>query len=156
LLRPFEGAIGWDAHYRFEFESNRDDTRERPQANFEVVTPGYFQTVGTPLLEGRDFSEHDSDGAERVVIIGNSLAQRIRNAGQSPIGHRLRLGRGPSGPWMKVIGVCGSARYRSVTQSGSDDIFVPYLQSEAPTNYVVIRGSRSAQSFSRAIAKAKH
>src|ERR1700730_6040095 len=44
---------------------------------------------------------------------------------------------------MRVIGVCASARYRSVTQSG-DDIFVPYLQSGVPTNYVVIRGSRPA------------
>jgi predicted permease len=153
LLRPFEGAIGWDAHYRFEFEANRDGNREPSQANFEVITPGYFQTVGTPLLEGRDFSEHDGDGAERVVIIGNSLAQRIRNAGQNPIGHRLRLGRGPNGPWMKVVGVCGSARYRSVTQSGSDDIFVPYLQSEAPTNYVVIRGSRSAEELAALVRR---
>jgi putative ABC transport system permease protein len=144
LLRPFEGAIGWDAHYRFEFESNGEGRSEPPQANFEAITPGYFQTVGTPLLEGRDFNEHDGEGIERVAIIGNSLAQRIRDAGQNPIGHRLRLSRGPNGPWMRVIGVCGSARYRSVTQTG-DDIFVPYLQSEAPTNYVVIRGSRPAE-----------
>ncbi len=118
LLRPFEGTIGWDAQYHFEFETNREANREPPQANFEVVTPGYFQTVGTPLLEGRDFSEHDGEGVERVAIISNSLAQRIRNAGQNPIGHRLHLGRGPNGPWMKVVGVSASARYRSVTQYG--------------------------------------
>jgi len=45
---------------------------------------------------------------------------------------------------MKVVGVCSSARYRSVTESG-DDIFVPYLQSNVPTNYVVIRGSRPSE-----------
>jgi hypothetical protein len=140
LLRPFEGTIGWDVQYQFEFDANRDAKRELPQANFEVVTPGYFQTVGTPLLAGRDFNEHDGEGAENVVIIGNSLAQRIRNAGQNPIGHRLRIGRGPNGTWMKVVGVSASARYRSVTEYG-DDIFVPYLQSTVPTNYVVIRGS---------------
>jgi predicted permease len=144
LLRPFEGAIGWDAQYQFEFEASHEASRELPQANFEVITPGYFRTVGTPLLEGRDFSNHDDESGERVVIIGNSLAKRVRNAGRNPIGHRLRIGRGPSGPWMKVIGVCASARYRSVTQSG-DDIFVPYLQSGVPTNYLVIRGSRPSE-----------
>jgi putative ABC transport system permease protein len=152
LLRPFEGAIGWDAHYQFEFEGNREESREPPQANFEVSTPGYFQTAGTPLLEGRDFSAHDDESGERVVIISNSLAQRIRNAGQNPIGHHLRIGRGPGGPWMKVIGVCSSARYRSVTQSG-DDIFVPYLQSEAPTNYVVIRGSRPTEELAALVRR---
>ncbi len=152
LLRPFEGTIGWDAQYQLEFEGNRDPNREPPQANFEVIAPGYFQTIGTPLLEGRDFSEHDSEGAESVVIVGNSVAQRIRNAGRNPIGHRLRIGRGSNGAWMKVIGVCASARYRSVTESG-DDIFVPYLQSTVPTNYVVIRGSRPPEELAALVRR---
>jgi putative ABC transport system permease protein len=152
LLRPFEGAIGWDAQYQFEFEANREESRERPQANFEVITPGYFQTVGTPLLEGRDFSNRDDESGESVVIISNSLATRIRKAGRTPIGHRLRIGRGPNGPWMTVIGVCASAHYRSVIQSG-DDIFVPYLQSGVPTNYVVIRGSRSADELAALVRR---
>jgi predicted permease len=138
LLRPFEGAIGWDAQYQFEFEAGRQQHHEARQANFEVVTPGYFQTVGTPLIEGRDFTDRDEPAGESVAVVSNSLARRIRNAGMSPIGHRLRIGHGA---WMTVVGVCASARYRGVTQSG-DDIFVPYLQSTAPTNYVVIRGSR--------------
>jgi putative ABC transport system permease protein len=143
LLRPFEGVVGWDAQVQFGFEAGREETREPPQANFEVITPGYFQTVGTPLLEGRDFSDHDNETGEAVAIIGNSLAKRIREVGLSPIGHRVRLGRGRDGSWMKVIGVVASARYRSVTQLG-DDIYVPYLQAAPSTNYVVIRGSRPA------------
>jgi putative ABC transport system permease protein len=138
LLRPFEGTIGWDAQYEFEFEANRSESGEPRQANFEAITPGYFQTVGTPLLGGRDFNEHDSEGGESVAIISESLAKRIRDAGLNPIGHRLRIG---GGAWMRVIGVSASSRYRGVTRSG-DDIFVPYLQSGAPTNYVAIRGSR--------------
>jgi predicted permease len=146
LLRPFEGTIGWDAQYQFEFEANRYEDREPPQANYEVVSPGYFRTVGTPLLEGRDFGEQDDQAGESVVIVSESLARRIRDAGRNPIGQRLRIGRGLGGPgikvtWMRVIGICASARYRGVTQSG-DDIFAPYLQASAPTNYVVIRGSR--------------
>jgi predicted permease len=140
LLRPLEGAIGWDVQYQFEFEAARRLHHEARQANFEAITPGYFETVGTPLLEGRDFNDHDADGAESVAIISNSMAERLRRAGVSPVGHRVRIG---DGQWMTVVGVCAAARYRSVTQSG-DDLFVPSLQSTVNTNYVVIRGSRSS------------
>ena len=144
LLRPLEGTIGWDVAYQFEFEAGAGtgagDSRELPKANYEVVTPGYFQTVGTALIEGRDFNDGDQEGGAGVAIISRALAQRIRRAGHLPVGHRVRLGMGPP-VWLKVIGVSADARYRSVTQTGAD-LFVPYLQAGAPTNYVVIRGTR--------------
>ena len=141
LLRPLEGTIGWDVSYEFEFEAGSKEDRVLPKTNYEVVTPDYFKTVGTALLEGRDFNEHDSEDGEPVAIISQSLAQRIRAAGHSPLGSRIRLGlNGPQ--WSKVIGICADARYRSITQKGSD-IFVSYLQASQPTNYVVIRGTQS-------------
>jgi putative ABC transport system permease protein len=103
------------------------------------------------LLEGRDFDAHDSEEAEPVVIISRTLAQRIRAAGYSPLGYRLRLGL--SGPgWNKIVGVCSDARYRSITQGGAD-IFVPYLQVSQPTNYVVIRGTESAQDLAALVRR---
>ena len=141
LLRPLEGTIGWDVSYEFEFEAANKDKRVLPKANYEVVTPGYFKTVGTSLLEGRDFSEHDSETSEPVAIISQSLAQRIHQAGYVPLGYKIRLGLSHD-RWTKIIGVCADARYRSITQKGAD-IFVPYLQAAQPTNYVVIRGTQS-------------
>ena len=142
LLRPLEGNIGWERSYEFEFEAGLVDVRVLPKANYEVVTPDYFRTVGTPLLEGRDFDEQDSGDAEPVVIISQVLAERIRAAGYSPLKHRIRLvHRNSSGRWMRVIGVVADARYRSITQTGAD-IFVPYSQTRAPTNYVVVRGEQ--------------
>jgi putative ABC transport system permease protein len=141
LVRPLEGPIGWERSYQFEFEAGRTDPARLPKANYEAVTPGYFATVGTPLLEGRDFTEHDSEESESVAIISRSLADRIRKAGHSPLGHRIRLGNSPE--WLKVVGVCGDARYRNVTQEDAT-IFEPYLQAPAPTHYVVIRGSQGA------------
>jgi putative ABC transport system permease protein len=142
LLRPLEGTIGWDVPYEFEFEAGDRDGRVLRKTNYEVVTPDYFKTVGTPLLEGRDFDEHDTEAAVRVAIVSQSLAQRIRAAGYSPLGYRIRLGIDSNG-WRKIVGVCSDARYRSIVQAGSD-IFVPHLQAEQPTNYVVIRGTQSA------------
>jgi putative ABC transport system permease protein len=144
-VRPLEGAIGWERSYEFEFEAGRANPDALPKANFEAVTPGYFQTAGTPLLEGRDFTEHDSDEGEPVVIVSQALAERIRAAGHAAVGHRIRLGG--SGDWLKVIGVCGEARYRNVTQD-DPTIFQNYLQSGAPTHYVLIRGNQSPRELS--------
>jgi putative ABC transport system permease protein len=151
LLRPLEGTIGWDVSYQFEFEAGAKDGRVPPKTNYEVVTPDYFKTVGTPLLEGRDFDDHDSEDGEPVVIISETLAREIRAAGHTPLGHRLRLGLSPS-RWSKVIGVSADARYRSITQRGAD-IFVPYLQASQPTNYVVIRGIRSAEELAALVRR---
>jgi predicted permease len=140
LLRPLEGNIGWERSYEFEFETGLVDERVLPRANYEAVTPDYFRTVGTPLLEGRDFDERDSEDGEPVVIVSRALGDRIRASGYSPLGHRVRLDG--SGRWMTVIGVVADARYRNITQPGAD-IFVPYSQTFAPTNYVVVRGTQS-------------
>lgn len=142
LLRPLEGTIGWDVPYEFEFETGVRDRGVLPKANYEVVTPDYFKTVGTTPVEGRDFNEHDSEDGNKVAIVSRTLAERIRTAGHAPIGHRLRLGLSDS-PWLKIVGVAADARYRSITQSGAD-IFVSYLQAAQPTNYVVIRGTKPA------------
>ncbi len=120
LLRPLEGTVGWDIPYEFEFEAGGKDKRVLPKINYEVVTPDYFRTVGTSLVEGRDFDDHDSATSEPVVIISRTPAGRVRLAGHSPLGSRVRLGSGTR--WNKVVGICADARYRSITQPG-DDIY---------------------------------
>jgi len=145
LVRPLEGPIGWDRPYEFEFEADGRSNRVLPKVNYEVVTPDYFKTVGTALVEGRDFDDHDSEASEPVVIISRTLAQRIRAAGHSPLGSRLRLGTGDD--WSKIVGVCSDARYRSITEAG-EDIFARYTQAPQHTNYLIIRGTRSTEDLS--------
>jgi putative ABC transport system permease protein len=151
LLRPLEGTIGWYVSYEFEYEAQGSNSRVLPKTNYEVVTPGYFKIVGTPLLEGRDFDEHDSENGEPVVIISRTLAQRIRAAGFSPLGYRLRHGLN-SDRWSKVVGISSDARYRNITQRGAD-IFVPYSQAAQPTNYLVIRGTQSAKDLTALVRR---
>jgi len=151
LVRPLEGTIGWDVSYEFEYEAQGRNSPVLPKTNYEVITPDYFKTVGTPLLEGRDFDEHDSEDGEPVVIISQTLAQRIRAAGFSPLGYRLRHGHN-SDRWSKVVGISSDARYRSITQRGAD-IFVPYSQAAQPTNYLVIRGTQSAKDLTALVRR---
>ena len=152
LLRPLAGPIGWDTAYEFEFEAGSWDGGARPKANYEVVTADYFKTVGSPLLQGRDFDSRDSEEAEPVAIISETLADQIRSAGHTPLGHRVRLGIRWSGGWMRVVGVSGDARYRSGTHSGAH-IFVPSLQAAQATRHVVIRGPRPRHELSALVQR---
>lgn len=152
LMRPLEGLIGWDRPYQFGFEAGNQDDRTLPKANYEVATPGYFETVGTPLLEGRDFDEHDSEDAEPVAIISRTLADRIRVAGHRALGHPIRIGP-RSAQWRRIVGICSDARYRHLSRRGAD-IFVPYLQATPVTKYVVVRGTQSANEISALVRRA--
>ena len=138
LVRPLEGTIGWDMSYESEFDAP-GSAKNLPVSNFEVVTPGYFQTVGTSLLAGRDFTSQDKENTEKVVIISNGLAERMRRNGHEPIGTRIRFGRRHEGEWWKIVGITGNTRYRGVV-TRDEDIYVPYLQTGIPVNYLVIRG----------------
>ena len=136
LLRPLEGPIGWDTEYSFEFEAGQRDPNLLTKANFEVVTPSYFETVGTALLSGRDFDARDDEAAPKTLIISRSLARRIRATGREPLGQRLRV----FGEWRAVVGVVADARYRRVVEP-MDDVYVPDRQASPPTNYLVLRGN---------------
>ncbi|HXE13443.1 MAG TPA: ABC transporter permease [Bryobacteraceae bacterium] len=142
LVRPLEGVIGWDRGYEFEFEAGRRKPEVLPKANYEAISPDYFRTVGTPLLEGRDFSDHDTE--KRCCDRQPQLAERISKTGYSPLGQRIRF-KGSSN-WLKIVGVCGNARSRNVTQEDAS-IFVPSLQAQDP-HYLVIRGKQSVSGLS--------
>jgi predicted permease len=139
LLRPLEGAIGWDMPYQPEFDTSTPP-HELPMANFQVITPGYFQTVGTRLLEGRDFSMDDDEDTERAAVISRSLAERFRRAGREPIGSRIGLGKRLDGTWWTIVGVVADARYRGVRLT-NEDLYVNYLQTNIPVRYPVVRGT---------------
>lgn len=140
LNRPLQGPIGWEAPYEFEFEAGSSPRRVLPKANFQVITPDYFKTVGTPMIEGRDFNRHDSEESEPVVIISEALARHVRAAGHTPLGHRLRFGWNLL-RWRKVIGICRDARYRDITRTGAD-VFMPSSQGGPAARHIAIRGDR--------------
>ena len=152
LLRPLAGPIGWDLPYEFEFETGSSVGKALPKANYEVVTADYFETVGSPLLQGRDFDSRDSEASEPVAIISETLADHVRSAGQTPLGHRVRLATRWSPGWMRVVGISSDARYRSGTHSNAH-IFVPHRQALQATRHVVIRGPRPRQELSALVQR---
>ncbi len=90
-----------------------------PMINFKTVTPGYFEAMGIPILQGRDY--HSGDFREGVtnIIVNQELAERYW-PGENPIGKRLRLGSSSAPeplPWITVVGVVGSVRQESLREA---------------------------------------
>ena len=100
---------------------------DRPQLRrtiqFRTVTPGYFQTMGIPVLSGRDFTADDRAGSEPVVMIGEAAARRWW-PGQSPIGESVRSGKQS---W-RIIGVVADVKMHSLIDSQGIVIYAPMAQ----------------------------
>ena len=80
-----------------------------PAVQHFIVTPGYFETMRQPLVEGRHFSDTDTDGAELTAIVDRAFADRFW-PGQSAIGKRVKRGAHDSPyPWLTVVGVVAAA-----------------------------------------------
>ncbi len=75
---PWRDGRALNISFTFSVEgAKRENSLEDPRARFRSVSPGFFDTLGVPILQGRDFRDTDKDGAERVVIISQSVAQQL-------------------------------------------------------------------------------
>jgi putative ABC transport system permease protein len=94
---------------------------DRIRVAYNVMTPGYFQTMGIPLLLGRDFDLRDNETAEKVVIVNESLARRALS-GQNPIGHRLGAGM--------IVGVVKDVHYNGTRDKPRPVLYRPLFQAD--------------------------
>ncbi len=105
--------------------SERDD-----YAYFNQVTDGYFATMGTPLLAGRDIAPLDGRGSARVAVVTEAMARRFFGS-TDPVGRTFRTGGAEhwSDP-IEVVGVVGDAKYNSLTEEPPPTAFIPFGQVE--------------------------
>jgi predicted permease len=146
-LRPLSGPIGDDTIPVFEGQqgASGEDApwRSNALANLETVTPGYFQTLGTRLVAGRDFTSEDRDTSPNVVIMSASAARRYFQ-GRDAIGQRIVVpsqrtpGTIDNPRWQTVVGVVEDVRYRGITDPRLD-LYLPAKQSKNRVKYVMAR-----------------
>jgi predicted permease len=99
-----------------------------PIVNYTLVFGDYFQALGASLKRGRLFTEADRPGAERVVVVNETLARRFW-PGQDPLGKRLKAGtRAMDTPWMTVAGVIGDVNQGAPDGELRPHVYEPYLQ----------------------------
>ncbi len=108
---PFSLNINASTFYPAGREPAPDDSGLA--ADVTYVEPGYFETIGVPLLRGRDFAERDSDGAPRVAVVNQTFATRFW-PDQNPVSERFQRGNGVE---YEVIGVAGNHKVRTVGEA---------------------------------------
>jgi predicted permease len=99
---------------------------ESPALRYNAVNTDYFLTLGTPIVQGRDFTAQDTESAAGVAIVNEHLAQRLW-PGQDPLGRRVSLDS-PTGPFLEVVGVAKQGKYNLPGESPQDHVYVPMLQ----------------------------
>jgi len=113
-----------------------------PITNYCVISPGYFRTMGIPLLKGRDFLPSDTPEGVAVVIIDDAMVSRYF-PNEEPLGKRLKFGRpGDKEPWYSIIGVVGKVRHlEHGPETPPTGVYVPHRQEALATMTIVSRAS---------------
>ena len=109
---------------------------ERPLGQWSGITPGYFATMGIPIVEGRAFTAGDDEASPLVVVISRDLARRAW-PNESPIGKKLLVGRFPG--FAEVVGVAGDVKNNGLARQPMVVMYTPYPQRPWPTMQIAVR-----------------
>jgi putative ABC transport system permease protein len=122
---------------------------------YRAIGPGYFGTMGIPLVRGRDFTDQDSTETGYAVIVSEKLAQHFW-PGQDPIGKRLTPGLPPSGsPLREVIGVVKDVRQNNFLAAPKMQMYMTYRQlKDLAPNALVVRTAVEPMSLATALRNA--
>jgi putative ABC transport system permease protein len=109
----------------------------KPSADYRDISPGYFQTMRIPLLQGRSFADSDDAKHPRVIVIDQTLAREYFGV-ENPLGKHVVLPYGSRDP-RQVIGVVGAVRDSSLTGTPEATIYFPFMQGPDQTMSMVVR-----------------
>jgi putative ABC transport system permease protein len=121
---------------------------EQPSVEYNEVGPGYFATMGIPLLAGRDFTRADNETAPAVAVVNQTMAERFWR-GADPVGRRLQV----NGRWLQVIGVAKNSRSRSIREAPSPYFFMSLRQGSSAGQSIQIRTRLNAEAMATALAR---
>jgi predicted permease len=119
-LLPLQNS-GWNGDFTIDGRPPEQPGR-KPTAEYREISPGYFQTMGIPILKGRDLSIEDSADAPHVVLINDTLAKRYF-PGEDPIGRRIEWDG-----WRTITGVAGDVRQAGLNTLPLPELYFPAAQ----------------------------
>ena len=122
---------GSDMGSNVTIEGSKDLAAEDSHINFDPISPGYFSTLGVPLLSGREFNEGDGAGKTKVAVISEAMAKKYF-AGRNPMGLHFAFGAGnDTKPNIEIVGVVKDVKQDHVRSADVPYIYLPYAQQPA-------------------------
>jgi putative ABC transport system permease protein len=112
----------------FTFEGHPSALKESADTTVNSVGPGFFSTMGIPLIQGRTFRHSDSVPSPKVCVINEYLAQKFFT-GHNPVGMHVAIGWGPNiHPNIEIVGVVANAKYFDARDPARPAVYFPYAQ----------------------------
>ncbi|WP_158751672.1 ABC transporter permease [Acidobacterium sp. S8] len=124
-----------------------------PQADFRVVTAGYFRTLGVPVLSGRAFLDSDTNHSPAVAIV-NDLMARHYWPNESPIGHHISTDEGKT--WTTVVGVVSNVRQYGLDKGSVYEAYFPLEQNSLMSSHMLVRTQGNPTQLANQIVRAIH
>jgi predicted permease len=118
------GSTPW---HQVEVEGYTPAPNEQLMVHRATVPPGYFNLLGIRMLEGRDFTERDAEGAPRVIVVNETFARRFCS-GRNPIGRKVSYAGNPA----TVVGLVKDSKYHTPIEGPTPFFYIPFRQWFAP------------------------
>jgi putative ABC transport system permease protein len=134
---PLYGGLGSNTGFKIEGRPE-PPPGQGPGTDVRVADDGYFQSMGIPLLHGRNFSDAEQREPRRVILINEALARK-HFPGENPIGRRLDVGMFETPTPAEIIGVVGNVRYDSLIEESPEAVYFPLPDLAYPFMTLVIR-----------------
>jgi putative ABC transport system permease protein len=140
----------------FETEGRPIAKGDQPSADFFLVDPGYFQTMGIPQIKGRNFTDRDQHKTSQVIIVSETFARQFF-PGEDPIGKRIKPGistfEDEKSQMREIVGVVGDVKNQSLALDPKPAFYVPHSQVPFSQMVVVLKTSTEPQSLIPTVTK---
>jgi putative ABC transport system permease protein len=134
---PLRGTL--DASVQVLFQGDAPETASRHGTRMRLVSPGFFQAMGVPVVAGRDFTEDDRRNTAPVAIVNRAFVRRYLD-GRDPLRMQFTWGYPTIDPksTRAIVGVVGDVRYRSIAEEAEPSFYVSQGQFPFPRQAVVV------------------
>jgi|HubBroStandDraft_1064217.scaffolds.fasta_scaffold08123_3 macrolide transport system ATP-binding/permease protein len=124
---------------------------EQPTAEYNQVGPGFFATMGIPILSGREFDRADNETAPLVAVVNEKMVQQYWH-GEDPVGRGLQV----KDQWLRVVGVAKQAKYSTFAEAPKAFFYVPMRQKFSIRASLNIRTAVDPATMATALAREMH
>jgi predicted permease len=126
-----------------------------PTAMNAAAGPRYFETMRTPVLQGREFNDQDQAKTERVVVVNETFVRRLMpnvTSSAEAVGKRIAFANA-SGPFLRIVGVVQDGKYFSITEDPRAFVWTPLSQDYWSTGILIARTEGNPESLLGAVRK---
>jgi predicted permease len=117
--------------------------------------PRYFETMRTPLVQGREFTDHDQNGSELVAVVDETFVKKMLTGVSSPseaIGKRISFGSA-AGPYMRIVGGARAGKYFNIAEDPRPIIWTPMAQDYNSSGILTVRTEGAPEPLLAAVRK---